>query len=118
MSQDALLAQRLRRRIEVQRRRTPPARDPDGGERHEYEHRCYLNAELLSMTGREAMLAQQMAPSAQLVFRVRYRTDIAMTDRVLWKGVVYEVVYAAEEGRNVALKLYVKRPGGEASSEP
>ena len=115
MTQDAIRAQSLRRKIVIQRKVSTP--DSIGGETISYATRCQLHADVKPLAGRELLLAQQFAPSAQMSFLVRYRSDILETDRVIWKGEAYDIQYLMEMGRNVGLKILAKRPGAEASEE-
>jgi SPP1 family predicted phage head-tail adaptor len=99
----------------VQRKVSTP--DSIGGETISYTTRCRLNADVRPIAGRELLLAQQFAPTAQIAFIIRYREDIQLTDRVIWKSEPFDIQYLMEMGRNVGMKILAKRPGGEASAE-
>lgn len=111
MSADTLYAQTLRRRIRVERK--VATRDAFGGENISYVLRVELYADVRPVSGREPLLAQQFQVGEAFEFRVRYRTDIAPTDRVVWKGERYDITALLEQGRNRVLRIIAKRPGGE-----
>lgn len=111
MTLDAVRAQALRRPIRVERRVS--VRDSAGGETFTYTLRANLNAEVKPLSSKEQLLAQQFQVAEQYEFIVRYRTDIEMTDRVVFKGVAYEVVSVNELGRNRRTRIVGKRPGAD-----
>lgn len=115
MSYDSLDARRLRRRVGLERKAS--TRDPAGGESYSFVRYATVYAETKHKAGREAVLGQQMEPLVTFEFLIRYRSDMALTDRVVWKEQVYEIIDIAEVGRNVALKITAKRPGGAATGD-
>jgi SPP1 family predicted phage head-tail adaptor len=112
MSSDNLRAQSLRRRIRVERK--VATRDDIGGEEYSFTLRAELYANVRYLKGQESLLSQEMTATEQYEFIIRYRTDIDMTDRIVWKGNNYDIQSIAEQGRNVALRIIAKRPGAEA----
>ena len=111
MTQDAVRAQALRRVIRLERRVS--TRDASGGEQYTYTLRATLNAEVKPVSFKEQLLAQQFQAAEQYEFIVRYRTDVEMTDRVVFKGVAYEVISFTELGRNRRTRIVGKRPGAD-----
>lgn len=111
MTQDAVRAQALRRLIRLERRVS--TRDAAGGEQYTYALRATLNAEVKPISFKEQLLAQQFQPAEQYEFIVRHRADIEMTDRVVFKGVAYEVISFTELGRNRRTRIVGKRPGAD-----
>lgn len=113
MSTDSLRAQALRRRIRIERK--VATRDELGGEEYSFSLRAEVYAQVRYLTGRESLLANEMTATEQYEFIIRYRRDIEMTDRIVWKGQNYDIQSLAEQGRNVALRIIAKLPGGEVT---
>lgn len=113
MSVDSLRAQSLRRRVRVERK--VATRDAFGGEDISYALRAELYADVRPVSGREPLFAQQFQIGEAFEFRVRYRTDIEVTDRVVWKGERYDITALLEMGRNRVLRIIAKRPGADAT---
>ena len=114
MTVDAVRAQALRRQIRVERKVGVP--DAVGGETITYSTRATLHAEVKPVSGREPLVGQQYVEGEQYEFIVRYRADVQLTDRVVWKGNHYDITALQEIGRNRRLKIIAKRPGGESTS--
>jgi SPP1 family predicted phage head-tail adaptor len=113
VSFDAVRAQALRRRVRIERKVS--VRDSYGGEAVSYALRAEVNAEVKPVSGREPLVGQQFVEGEQYEFVIRYRDDVTLTDRVVWKGKNFDVQALLELGRNRRLRITAKRPGGEAT---
>jgi SPP1 family predicted phage head-tail adaptor len=65
------------------------------------------------VSAREQVLANQLTPVSQVTFRVRFRSDVVLTDRVVHDGVSYDIQHIAEVGRREGLDILVKMPSEE-----
>lgn len=101
-------AGKLDRRVTIQERTV--ARDAAGGETVTWVDRATVWAAKVDVTGRELLMASQMVETAQARFRIRYRSDVEQTDRVVYDGVAYDIQHKAEIGRREGLELLVKLP--------
>ena len=110
---DALDAKALDRRIRMERKVS--TRDAFGGEVISYTLRAEVFASVFNQRGREAFLAQQMTPLADIEFRIRWRSDVVETDRVVHDGKVYDIQYIAEMGRRRKLRILAKLPGSQGT---
>lgn len=64
-------------------------------------------AEKLDQRAREYFAAQGTQAEATTRFRIRWRSDVLMTDRVALDGVNYDIVQISEIGRRQGLELFV-----------
>lgn len=62
-------------------------------------------AQKLDLRGREFFAGQQMRYELTTTFRIRYRTDVAVTDRLTWNGLTYSIHGLSEIGRKVGIEL-------------
>ena len=67
-------------------------------------------AEVLPLSGREFFTAAQTVPEVQLKIRIRYRTDVNETCRIVYNNVNYDIAYISEIKRREGLELVVKKP--------
>jgi SPP1 family predicted phage head-tail adaptor len=65
-------------------------------------------AEKVELSGQEVLLAQQVSAEVMRIFRVRWRSDVTATCRLLVEGVSYGILYIAELGRRERLELTCK----------
>jgi SPP1 family predicted phage head-tail adaptor len=63
-------------------------------------------AEVWPLKGREFFAAQQTQYAADVRFRIRYRSDVLMTDRLVYDSVNYDIVQVSEIGRREGLELF------------
>lgn len=63
-------------------------------------------AEKLDQRAREYFAAQGTQAEATTRFRIRYRDDVLMTDRLVLGGVNYDIVQISEIGRREGLELF------------
>ena len=110
---DAVDAQGQMRRIRIERQISTP--DAAGGEEISYALRVEVNAAVIHQRGREAFLAAQITPMADIEFRIRWRNDVVETDRIVYDGKNYNIQYLAEMGRRRRLRITAKLLGSEAT---
>lgn len=110
---DFVSAQSLRWVIRIERKVV--TRDAMGGETISYERRCEPRADVKQITGRELLLADQVTPSHSIEVRMRHRDDIEPTDRIVWRGQVYDIEDISPMGMNRSLRILARQPGGRAS---
>jgi SPP1 family predicted phage head-tail adaptor len=77
-----------------------------------------LWAKKKSLSGRELFVAQQVTPSLQEEFWIRWRSDLAdpaftLKCRLVHGDTAYDITYVGEIGRREGLRLLVKLPGEE-----
>lgn len=68
-------------------------------------------AEKVEQRGREYLAAKQHTPEMQRIYRVRYRSDVDTTMRVLADGQGWDIQHVAELGRRRGLEITCKVPG-------
>lgn len=108
---DAVDARGMDRRVRIERKVS--TRDAMGGEVISYALRATVWAMVIHTKGREAFLAAQVEPTADVEFRIRWRDDVVETDRIVHDGKNYDVQYIAEMGRRRRLRIVAKLPGSE-----
>jgi len=101
------------RRIRIEHK--VATRDAYGGEAISYALTAEVWAQVIHTRGREAYLAQQVTPSVDIEFRVRWRSDVQETDRIVYDGKHYDVQYLAEMGRRRKLRILARLPGSEVT---
>ena len=65
-------------------------------------------AEKVELSGQEQVAAQQVSAEVMTIFRIRWRSDVTATCRLLVDGVTYMIAYIAELGRRERLELTCK----------
>ena len=63
-----------------------------GGEATTYTDVCTVWAEAIPLRGREFFAAQSQQQAVDVRFRLRRRADLAGDMRLLWRGVLYDIV--------------------------
>lgn len=63
-------------------------------------------AQKLDQRAREYFAAQGTQAEATTRFRIRYRSDVLMTDRLVLDGLNYDIVQISEIGRREGLELF------------
>lgn len=58
--------------------------------------------------GREFAAAQQINAETQVMFRIRYRSDVTPSNQLTYDSVTYDILHVAEVGRGVGLDLLCK----------
>lgn len=94
-------------RIELRRRVL--ARDEESGQTRESWPEAYATvwAEKRDLRSREFLAAQQINATISTVFRIRYRSDVLATDRIVLvsDGTQYNIEPPAEIGRRRRLEI-------------
>jgi SPP1 family predicted phage head-tail adaptor len=57
------------------------------------------------LVGREFFAAEQVQAETATKFRLRYRDDVLLTDRLVCNGVTYDLKHVAEIGRREGLEI-------------
>lgn len=94
---------RLDRRVTVQQRVL--TRDTYGSEIESWTERCVVWGQRLDTTGREYFTAAERRAEGTAKFRLRYRDDLEVTDRLVCEGVTYDIQNIAELGRREGLEI-------------
>ena len=84
--------------------------DSHGGETQTWSTLAAVWAEVIPLSGDEAIIAAQSIPGARIKFRIRWRSDVTETARVIYEGRNYDIAYIAEIGRREGLELLGKNP--------
>lgn len=98
----------LNRRVTIEMRTA--SRDAAGGEVVTWSTRADVWARKRDITGRDRLRADQKVVEASAAFLIRWRTDIASTDRLVCDGVAYDIQHMAEIGVREGLEIMAKRP--------
>lgn len=97
------------RRITFQRR-TVTRDDSTGRDTVTWPDVATVWASKRELVGRELLLAQQIVPTAEVRFNIRWRSDLLTTDRIVCAGVTYDIQHMAELGRREDLDILAKLP--------
>jgi len=65
-------------------------------------------AEVSPLSARELFLAQQVSAQADTRFRIRHRTDLTRTMRIVYDGATYDIYSIQEIGRREGLEILAK----------
>jgi len=98
-------AGRLDRRITLQRRDAAPA-DVNGSKRQTFAGYATVWAEKIDAGGREYFAAGQVQAELATQFRIRYRSDVQITDRISFEGLSYNITHIKELGRREGQLLF------------
>jgi SPP1 family predicted phage head-tail adaptor len=101
-------AGKLDRRITIQERTV--TRDSAGGETVTWVDRATVWASKNDVSGRDQLLANQMAATGLVRFWIRHRSDVVGTDRIVYDDTAYDIQHIAEIGRREGLDILVKLP--------
>jgi SPP1 family predicted phage head-tail adaptor len=55
--------------------------------------------------GAERFAAQEIVGRAVMTFHIRYRTDVRITDRILYQGRIWNILDVREVGRRVVTEI-------------
>lgn len=103
-TQGALAAGSLRHRLTIQARTA--ASDGQGGETVTWAARVTVWGLVEPVTGREALMAQQLTAELATVVTLRFRTDVRVTDRIVWGTRVLQIASVQDpDGRREQLRL-------------
>lgn len=67
-------------------------------------------AERVPLRGKELFAAQQVVPEVEHKYRLRWRSDITESMRIVDDGVTYGIQHIAEIGRRRGLEITARRP--------
>lgn len=102
-----MIAGKLDRRVEL-RRRSLAAPNVHGEQVPTFATYATVWAEKMEGGGREAFIAQTTYASTDMRFRIRHRTDVVLTDRVVFDGKNWDIVGVSEIGRREGLELFTR----------
>jgi SPP1 family predicted phage head-tail adaptor len=100
-------AGKLDRRVTILQRSL--ARDEYGEQVEAYDELATVWAQKLDITGREFFASQKVIGEGTARFRVRYRTDIDLVDRLSYDGHQYDIKQLVEIGRRDELEIIATR---------
>lgn len=100
-------AGRLDRRVDLQRR-SLAAPNAHGEQVQSWATYATVWAQKLEGGGRETFIAQTTYAATDKRFRIRHRTDVLTTDRLVCEGVSFDIIGVAEIGRREGLELFVR----------
>ena len=103
----------LRERVILQRP-APPVLDAHGHSTDAWTYAATVWAAAEPIRGREFFAAGQEQSRAEVRFRIRHRTDVLPTWRVIWRGVAYLLVAPPidTQGQQLQLELMAARVAG------
>lgn len=87
-------------------RRTVAARDANASAAQTFASYATPWAEKIDAGGREYTAAQQERAEIATRFKIRYRADVAATDRITSDGLSYDITHIQEIGRREELMLF------------
>lgn len=67
-------------------------------------------AQVIHLRGKELFAAQQVIPQAEIKVRIRWRSDVDESMRVVFDGMSYGIQHKAEIGRRAGLELLAQKP--------
>jgi SPP1 family predicted phage head-tail adaptor len=67
-------------------------------------------AEKKFLKGQELFTAAQFVPEGQVMYKIRYRSDVDEKCRIVDREDTYDIVYIAEIGRREGLEISAKKP--------
>lgn len=85
-------------------------KDARGGPVTQWVDQATVWAEVVPLRGREFVETAQVVAGAELKVRMRYRTGVLESWRVVHEGTAYDIQHIAEIGRRDGLELLVKKP--------
>lgn len=101
-----IVAHKLQHSIAIGRRTT--TQDRYGASDDVWLPIAGMRAERVTTTTKDFFRASGEGEEALTVFRIRYRTDITLDDRVLHEARVFDIVEIIEIGRRAGLELRVR----------
>ncbi len=100
-----MIAGKFDRRIELRRRVL--ARNAESSQEVPSWPKAYATvwAQKQDVRGREFFAAQQTNSEITTTFRIRHRTDVLMTDRIVYQDMAFNIHSIAEIGRREGLEI-------------
>lgn len=90
--------------------RSVAAADANGTKRQSFTDYATVWAEKIDAGGREFFNAGQEQAEIATRFKIRYRSDVLITDRISFEGLNYNVTHIQEIGRKVEQMLFATAP--------
>lgn len=103
MTSRILKAQQLDQRVTLQSRSS--TQDAHGQDTITWVDIATVWAQVQSLRGREFFAAAQVQQEQSIKVRVRYRTDVTQTCRLVWNGVNHDITGVIPVGRNDMLEI-------------
>lgn len=109
-------AGKLDRRIAILKRTI--VKDASGVAVESYALRTECWAHVQELSGRQVVQASQLDIEGTVRIKIRYRFDIGDTDRIAYRGRIYEIVHRAEFGRYDDIEMMCSEvdPGQDQAS--
>lgn len=101
--QKGMQAGRLDRRVTLRKRSV--SRNATGEQVATFSDLATVWAEKLDIAGREYFSAQQVQSGVTSRWRIRWRTDVTVLDRIRFNGIEHDIQHVAELGRRDGLEL-------------
>lgn len=67
-----------------------------------------VRAQLLQQSTEEFMRSFGESQETAIAFRIRYRSDVVLTDQIVYAGTTYDLLEIKEIGRRIGLELRAK----------
>lgn len=96
-------AGRLDRRVTIQQRTLE--RNAYGEQVETWSTLATVWGQRQDLRGREFYAARQVVAEVTTVFRLRYRTDVTVLNRLVCEGVTYDINQVSELGRHDGLEI-------------
>lgn len=97
-------AGKLDRRVTLSHR-SVAAPDSHGFRAESFSDYATVWAQKLDIIGREYFATRQLQSEVTTRFRIRYRSDVLVTDRITHESVAYKIDSVAEIGRREGLEI-------------
>ena len=96
----------LYHRVELQKPMVIP--EDSGGYHEQWETEATVWAERLDLRGREYFAAQSEQETRDIIYRIRWRSDIERNWRIVEDGRAAEIISIADVGRHEALEIIAR----------
>lgn len=84
--------------------------DSHGGVTSSWNDLATVWGQLVSLGGKERLVAAQTTAEEYFMFRIRYLSGFDTKARIVWEGVAYDIQSIKRIGRRSGLEIMVKRP--------
>ena len=91
-----------------------PTRNPYGEAGPSWSTFATVWAEVMPVSGREAMQGGQILATADSRFRIRYLSGLKLTHRISYESNTYDIVHIAEIGRRAGHEILAKMKAAAA----
>lgn len=96
------------RRVEIHTRDNPIARNANGESVPAWSLLDTVYAQKLDIRAREFFAGQQVQGDVNTRFRIRWRDDVTVLDRIIYNGLTYDIQQVSEIGRREGLELFCR----------